>query len=112
MRREVKKYLFDVAEASEEILEFTRGKTLNDYMSDRLLRRAVERQFITVGEAMNHAIQLDDESVSRLSHSSRIVGFRNQLVHGYKTVADDIVWDIVQRDLPVLKSEVDRLLAG
>jgi len=39
-----------------------------------------------------------------------IVAFRNQIVHGYATVRDDIVWEIVQVYLPQLHNEVTELL--
>ena len=39
-----------------------------------------------------------------------IVAFRNQIVHGYATVRDDIVWEIVQVYLPQLHKEVTELL--
>jgi len=41
----------------------------------------------------------------------RSISFRNQIVHGYATVRDDMVWEIVQVYLPRLRSEVEELLA-
>ena len=38
-----------------------------------------------------------------------IVVFRNQIVHGYATVRDDLVWEILQTYLPTLQVEIDRL---
>lgn len=39
-----------------------------------------------------------------------MIAFRNQIVHGYATVQDDIVWEIVQSHLPRLRKEADELL--
>jgi uncharacterized protein with HEPN domain len=47
----------------------------------------------------------------RVSHARRIVGFRNRLIHGYATVAHEVVWGVVESYLPRLRSEVDELLA-
>ncbi len=59
MRREVLKYLFDIKEACGLLTDFTDGKAFSDYMSDPLLRSAVERQFEIIGEALKQAIELD-----------------------------------------------------
>jgi uncharacterized protein with HEPN domain len=39
-----------------------------------------------------------------------IVGFRNQIIHGYSSIEDAITWDIIQQSLPVLLNEVTVLL--
>ena len=44
LRREIRKYLFDIAQAGELLARFTAGKALADYQRDPMLRSAVERQ--------------------------------------------------------------------
>ncbi len=53
MRRDARTYLWDAQAAVEHILEFTRGRSLDDYLADAMLRAAVERQFEIIGEALN-----------------------------------------------------------
>ncbi len=107
---DIRKYLFDINEACELLLQFTAGKNFSDYSTDPMLRSAVERQFEIVGEALVQALRLDPNLSSRISNTGRIIGFRNRLIHGYSSVADDIVWGIVQANLTTLRDEVAALL--
>jgi uncharacterized protein with HEPN domain len=107
---ETKKYLFDIAEACDLITQFTTGKTFADYQNDPLLRSAVERQFEIVGEALCQAIQHDPKVTELISNSSRIISFRNRLIHGYATISDNVVWGVLETNLPLLTREVKDLL--
>jgi uncharacterized protein with HEPN domain len=57
--REAKKLLYDMQQAAMAIAEFTAGKTLDDYRTDRMLRSAVERQFEIIGEALAQLTKAD-----------------------------------------------------
>ncbi len=109
-RRDIRVYLYDIVQAATHLQEFARGRTLEDYMQSVLLRSAIERQFITIGEALNQALRLSPELANRISNAQRIIGFRNRLIHGYALTDDDIVWHALQVDLPVLRQEVSALL--
>lgn len=52
MDRDPRAYLWDARDSADAIAEFVTGRTLNDYLADRMLRSAVERQFEIVGEAL------------------------------------------------------------
>jgi len=49
---DIRKYIFDINEACELLLQFTAGKTFSDYSTDPMLRSAVERQFEIIEEAL------------------------------------------------------------
>jgi uncharacterized protein with HEPN domain len=110
MNEAVRKRLLDAVGACEGIAEFTTGKEFADYEADRLLRSGVERQFEIIGEALGRAAQDDDSLASRFPELRRIVGLRNRLIHGYDSVDDEIIWDIVQTKLPSLRQELSALL--
>jgi uncharacterized protein with HEPN domain len=57
------------------------------------LKRAIERNLEIIGEAMGRILK-EDPSIT-ISNAKRIVGFRNQLIHGYDMVSDENVWGIV-----------------
>ena len=111
MPPEVLKLLHDVQQACELIEQFTAGRTVDDFRSDAQLRAAVEREFITVGEALQQAIRLSPDLAKSISESRRIINFRNVMVHGYAQIVPDTVWGVVEKDLPVLNGEVRRLIS-
>jgi uncharacterized protein with HEPN domain len=83
MPRDVRKYLFDIAEASKLVSEFVAGKTLDDYLKSALLQSGVERQFEIIGEALGQLAKVDQQLASRITDFQKIVSFRNVLIHGY-----------------------------
>ncbi|MGD0015190.1 MAG: HepT-like ribonuclease domain-containing protein [Bryobacteraceae bacterium] len=107
---EVRKFLFDIAQACQLLTEFVSGKTYEDYRVDALVRSAVERQFEIIGEALRAAVQSSPELAGRITHASRIIAFRNRLIHAYASVADEVVWGVLEADLPRLTREVRELL--
>jgi uncharacterized protein with HEPN domain len=111
MTNVVKKRLLDALLACRAIREFTKGLDFSAYEDDLLVRSGVERQFEIVGEALNKAADDDASLLVRLPDLRRIVGLRNRLIHGYDTVDDEIIWDIVQTKLPALEEHLSALLA-
>lgn len=110
MQRDPRKFLWDAREAASDIAEFTRGKTFADYMRDRMLRSAVERQFEIVGEALSQLAKLDPAMARSIPDLARIVAFRNILIHGYAMVDNETVWRVVQENLPELRAGLTVLL--
>jgi uncharacterized protein with HEPN domain len=99
MPRDIRAYLFDFIEACKLLRQFTVGKTFAAYKSDAMLRSAVERQFEIIGEALNQALRLDPGLTTRISHTGRIIAFRNRLIHVYASIADEVVWGILEKNL-------------
>jgi uncharacterized protein with HEPN domain len=112
MRLEARKYLFDMQQAAELIARFTTGRTFADYTEDPMLRSAVERQFEILGEAAAKLGKLDSVLAGQISDHRRIVAFRNLLIHGYDAILDEVVWGIVETQLPLLRKTLDELLPG
>ena len=110
MQREARAYLWDISNAAESIRAFTADRDLNAYLTDEMLRAAVERKFGIVGEALSQLLRYFPQYRDRITLVGDVIAFRNQIVHGYATVRDDMVWEIIQSYLPRLYDEVVKLL--
>jgi uncharacterized protein with HEPN domain len=108
--RDVRMYLFDIRESCDAIAEFVSGLTFDDCKASRLVRSAVERQFEIIGEALRQAMELATSLRDTFPAVRQIIGFRNQLSHGYHMIESDVVWATIQADLPVLRAQVVTLL--
>ncbi len=105
------KLLDDVARSCRYIAEDTAGATLETYLDQRQMRQAVERNLEIIGEALNRLRAGGPETASDIADLNQIIGLRNRLAHGYDDeIEDALVWRAVQESLPVLQSEVQRIL--
>jgi uncharacterized protein with HEPN domain len=104
------KLLWDARQAADRIARITAGRAFEDYLSDEVLRWAVERQFIVIGEALAALRRIEPTVTTSISDLARIIAFRNVLIHGYADVDDRLVWGVIERDLDTLLSSLSRLL--
>lgn len=111
MHNDTCKLLWDAQQATERIARFTAGKRFSDYEADEFLRSAVERQFEIVGEALNQLRRIDPRVADQIPSLSRIIAFRNVLIHGYAAVDNRLVWGVIESNLDPLRSMLDKLLA-
>jgi uncharacterized protein with HEPN domain len=100
----------DALGAIEAIGDFLAGAELDRYLADRMLRAAVERQFI-IGEALGVLRRLDPATAELIPDLAEAVRFRNVLVHGYAIVTDDRVWATAVDHLPALRTSLRAVLA-
>jgi len=110
MQPESKKLLTDMHEAAVAIQQFANGKTLSDLQRDDLLRSGIYFKFVIIGEALSQLRQREPDVADKISESPRIIGFRNQVTHGYGQLDDEITWRIVELKLPILIKELEELL--
>lgn len=75
-----------------------------------MLRSAVERQFEIIDEALNQLSKVDGKLAAQVPDLARIVAFRNILIHGYATVDDALVWQVLTERLPRLADVLRQLL--
>ena len=109
MKREIKKYLFDIKTSIDSIDNFLGEKRdFFEYQENKLLRRGIEREIEIIGEAMSRILKLN-QSI-KIKNARQIVDARNWVIHGYDKVDDVVIWGIVSNHLPKLKKEIEELL--
>lgn len=107
MLPESSKLLIDIRQALDDIGDFTRGLDLEAYLRDAKCRAAVERKFEVMGEACMRLRDRFPDVFEKVPDARQMISFRNRLIHGYDSVDDAIVWDIIMRKLPALGRQVD-----
>jgi uncharacterized protein with HEPN domain len=110
MKDEAPKLLEDIRDAGAFVLQIVGDCTQEQYEQNRLARQAVERNFEIIGEAINRLSRVDPETAHLVGPVSRVVAFRNILVHAYDNIDHEIVWHVIQSELPQLVQAVTQLL--
>ena len=110
MQRDPSAYVGDILEAAAAIRDATAVIDEATYTATRLIRSAVEREFIIIGEALKVIAQREPELFAAIPQGRQIIDFRNLLTHEYLNVSDRVVWGAIQTDLPVLVEHCDQLL--
>lgn len=110
MQREPRAFVEDILVSCDAIAADVEGVDVESYRANRMIRSAVEREFMIIGEAINYLGDLAPDLFARITQGCTIVNFRNQLAHGYMTVNDRLVWGYAVREAPRLRDECARLL--
>jgi uncharacterized protein with HEPN domain len=111
MQPKLLKYILDIESVIEEI-ESIKQKTQNDFnnfSNDIILQRAIERDLEIIGEAIRKIIDINPDV--QITASKNIIGLRNIISHAYDSVEPEMLWGIIQRNVPVLADEI-RALKG
>lgn len=110
MDERILKWLYDIKSAIEEIESYFVGipKDFYQYSSNLILKRAVERDLEIIGEAVNRILKQDPNF--HIENAKSIIGLRNQIIHAYDNISDENIWAIIQKHIPELKLEIQRLI--
>lgn len=110
MQPECRALLLDALEAARSIVGIRDEHGPERLRSCPLVRAAVERHLITVGEAIGRACRVEEAIEARIEHAHAIVGLRNRLVHGYAAIRWLRVVMVVEADLDSLVATLESLV--
>jgi uncharacterized protein with HEPN domain len=104
-------YVGHMLDTARRVADKVRQVTRDQYDQDENLRLA-----------LTHLIQVIGEAASRVSRDfcdahpqipwPAVRGMRHKVVHDYLNVDEEIVWETAQRDIPLLITEIERIVGG
>jgi uncharacterized protein with HEPN domain len=71
------------------------------------LQRAVERDLEIIGQAIRKIIEIDNSI--QITSAKNIMGLRNIISHAYDSVEPEMIWGIIQNNIPVLAQEINKI---
>ena len=101
--------LRQIQDAANRLQTICAGKTMDSLLADWLATAALERFLEIVGEGVKR-LPMDLRAQHPDVPWKEIAGTRDHLSHGYDDVDYQVLWDAVQKDLPVLLGTVEQML--
>jgi uncharacterized protein with HEPN domain len=100
----------DILKAIEQIQAFVEDTDFDKFAQDDIVRAAVEREFIIIGEAVRHIPSNITDSYPSIPWR-QMADTRNFVAHFYWGVNRRTLWDTIHRDLPPLVPLLEKVLA-
>jgi uncharacterized protein with HEPN domain len=109
MRNDIER-LKDIQIAIANIEKYAqRGK--EEFFENELIQSWILLQLQTIGEAARAMNEATRQNYSYIEWRD-IIDFRNLLIHEYFRVDLQIVWAIVEQQIPILKSQIETILTA
>jgi uncharacterized protein with HEPN domain len=93
--------IHDMIESVQKIMTYTRDMSFDQFKGDSKTVDAVIRNFEVIGEAANRLTENYKNNNPEIEWS-HLRGFRNRIVHEYFGIDLEIVWHIIEENLPEL----------
>jgi uncharacterized protein with HEPN domain len=107
-QRDERLYLSEIVDAIDRALKYTsQGRTA--FFADPKTQDAVIRNIEIIGEAVKRLSGTTREAHPEVPWS-KMAGTRDRIIHGYFTVDLDIIWDVVDKELPSLRERIAKIV--
>lgn len=108
MKRDIQ-FLLDMLQSAEIIVNYMTGCSKDEFMDNIQIQDAVIRRLLVIAEAARRVSENQRESLPNIAWPE-INGMRNRLVHEYADINFNIVWDVVQSNIPTLIEELKKVV--
>ncbi len=98
-------FIEHILESVEAIKKFSENLDEEELHSNRLKQSAIVREIEIIGEASKNISKEFKEKYNEICWKD-IVGTRDMMIHQYFGVNLKIVWDIITKDIPILKNQI------
>ncbi|MBF0540323.1 MAG: DUF86 domain-containing protein [Nitrospirae bacterium] len=107
--RDFSLYLMDIMDSGNAVMEFVKEMSFEEFCNDRKTSSAVIREFEIIGEAVGKLPDVLKQKYPNVEWQD-IKDFRNMLVHEYFGVDMEILWKVIEEDIPVLMNIVKEMM--
>lgn len=101
--------LLDMLLAARDAQKFVSGMEKNEFLASTLHQNAVIRSLEVVGEAAGRVSRDTSERLSVIPWR-KVTGMRHRLIHDYFEVDLELVWEVVQVEVPSLIKTLDAVV--
>ncbi|HEX3049216.1 MAG TPA: DUF86 domain-containing protein [Aggregatilineaceae bacterium] len=102
-------HLLDILNAAQRVLNFAENADRQTVEQDVMRQYAILHGITIIGEATRRV-----SDAFRAAHPeipwNKMAGMRNRLVHNYNEVDLDVVWSVIQNDIPELIRLIEPLI--
>jgi len=102
-------FIWDMQEAAKDVISFIKGVPLEKFHQNLMIRYAIERQLLVIGEAANHVSDEFKETHPEIPWQI-LIGQRNILAHQYGEIIAEKVWQTATHDVSKLLVSLRKIL--
>ncbi len=108
MKRDLTLFIDDIISAINDIQESSKNISGEKFSVNKDVKDATIRRLEIIGEAVKNIPIFIREKYSDVPWN-KIAGMRDVITHGYFRVDLDSVWEVIRKDLPKLKKQIQRI---
>ncbi|MDJ0598305.1 MAG: DUF86 domain-containing protein [Crocosphaera sp.] len=108
-KRELTEYLNDILMAINQIQKLTEQKKIESFKNNSVNFSAIIQSLVIIGEAVKNVPNDVRDSYPHVPWKA-IAGMRDKLVHEYWAIDEQVVWKVISKNIPQLKTDIFQII--